>query len=1204
MSEVGIENEKHVLLIEDNTPDADLIIEYLEDAEESFSVSHHQDLSSALEELESRDFHVILSDLGLPDSAGLETYRQLNEKAPHLPIILLTGLDDSAVASAALREGVQDYINKGEFDGQVLMRAIRYAMERKEASLRMQAQSEELEQVNRELKAFTSYAAHELKSPVSVLTGMLEMLEDELGEDANKTVRHLLERSVANVKKMGSMIQDILSYSRARQDELESHNVNISSLAAVVVDELKTLNKEYGVKFEITQGLSCKGDPRYLNNLVSNLIRNAWKYSRNSPNPKVFFGAEEHEKGLVFYVSDNGIGLPEQEVGKLFQPFARLSNATNIEGTGMGLPLARRIVERHGGSIWAKNSKEGGSVFFFTIGWKPDSPLIESGLRQEDPEDPNATNNTRVQRIRFSLSSRERQGDMSPDALRWLQPVLESLPGILVILNREGKILLANQNLSRRYGKDLAEVVGMNAYDLISRELMDERMKRIEQVFKEGIRVEFQDVSKGRTLEHRVEPVFDSLGKVNACVAYAEDITDRRRQQRMSLESDERLWRTVSDAPIPMLVHAEDGEIITLSEALLESTGFSRQELKYYKDWLSKACPDRESESLGVFSRLRQPGDRVNEGLFVIHTKLSSPKKWDVSTSMIGNLPDGRRLAVTIASDVTELTAATRTAQNQNRLLEGINTILMESYKFRTDQQISQFCLKQAQMMTGAKYGFIGELNSSGTMDTTAMCDTVWSQCKVGGEGPANLVYGMTVRGVFSEVMDGRKTMLLEDPHSADFSLGIPEGHPKLKNFLGIPFWRGGRVTGMLALSDKEEPWAKEEVEQCERLAAVIAEVISRNRDDIRMRDSEEAYRMLFNNSTDGIVLADPKSRKLVRCNPEFSRTTGYSEMMIENMKVDDLHPEKDRAHVLEEFEKNAENPGRVVPELPIQRKDGSIFYADVATYETRIEGQSMLAGFFRDVTRRKEESEEMKELLSELQRSNRDLEQFAFAASHDLQEPLRSIASYAQLMNKKYQDHLDEKAKTWLGYLVEGAVRMQELVRGLLAYSRLTGESLRIEKVNLNEVLNDALTIVKPLIKNSGAVVKHDELPELFCNRSQITRLFENIISNAIKYRGEQAPTIIIEAEDSRDGKFLVIRIQDNGIGIQKPYREKVFDIFRRLHSRKDYAGTGLGLALCKKIVEHHDGEIRIIDNPDGSAGVTVDIRLSTRLKQREHNE
>ncbi|MDQ3072273.1 MAG: ATP-binding protein [Bacteroidota bacterium] len=231
------------------------------------------------------------------------------------------------------------------------------------------------------------------------------------------------------------------------------------------------------------------------------------------------------------------------------------------------------------------------------------------------------------------------------------------------------------------------------------------------------------------------------------------------------------------------------------------------------------------------------------------------------------------------------------------------------------------------------------------------------------------------------------------------------------------------------------------------------------------------------------------------------------------------------------------------------------------------------------NVTEMKRAEQEIKDKNKELERSNADLETFAFVASHDLKEPLRMVSNYTQLLARKYENRLDEQAQQYIGYASEGVHRMQLLINDLLEYSRIGKSEMPVETVDFNELAAEIKMNLETTIKDSGATIIYDDLPSLIGFRSQLSRLLQNLIENAIKFRGNKPPVVKLSAMEKEN--VWQFSVKDNGIGISPEYKEKVFVIFQRLHERTRYPGTGIGLSVCKKIVELHGGTIWLESEP-----------------------
>jgi signal transduction histidine kinase len=224
-----------------------------------------------------------------------------------------------------------------------------------------------------------------------------------------------------------------------------------------------------------------------------------------------------------------------------------------------------------------------------------------------------------------------------------------------------------------------------------------------------------------------------------------------------------------------------------------------------------------------------------------------------------------------------------------------------------------------------------------------------------------------------------------------------------------------------------------------------------------------------------------------------------------------------------------------------------------------------------------------VEERTADLAASNRDLQQFAYVASHDLQEPLRMVASYVQLLERRYSGRLDEEADKFIRYAVDGAVRMQRLINDLLAYSRITTQERKSGPVDCECILQETLLNLQPAIQESRAIVSHDPLPTVQADGVQLTQLFQNLIGNAIKYRGADDPRVHLSVR--RNGAEWRFCVRDNGVGIDPQFAERIFVIFQRLHSEKTHPGTGIGLAVCKRIVERHGGRIWVESEPGQGA-------------------
>ncbi|MCI0497899.1 MAG: ATP-binding protein, partial [Thermoplasmata archaeon] len=362
-------------------------------------------------------------------------------------------------------------------------------------------------------------------------------------------------------------------------------------------------------------------------------------------------------------------------------------------------------------------------------------------------------------------------------------------------------------------------------------------------------------------------------------------------------------------------------------------------------------------------------------------------------------------------------------------------------------------------------------------------------------------------------------------------------------------------------------------------------------RAEAALRQSEANYLTLIEQSHYGVYIHSTGGFEFV--NQRVLEITGYSEEELLGMDMSALlHPE-DRELVMQ----IAGERSRGIPSQPtfgarVVRKDGKARYCEFSVASIPHGEGSAELGSIRDVTLRRQIEEDLKEHAKALERSNKELEQFAYVASHDLQEPLRMVASYVQLLEKRYKGRLDKDADEFIEFAVDGAKRMQVLINDLLQYSRVNTRGKEFQPTELEDVMVKTVANLKIAIEEAGATVTHDALPRVSGDAGQLLQVMQNLVGNAIKFRGKAPPVIHISA--TRRERDHLVSVRDNGIGIDMQYKERIFVIFQRLHKRDEYPGTGIGLAVCKRIVERHGGEIWVESRPGEGATFyfTIPIR------------
>jgi PAS domain S-box-containing protein len=351
---------------------------------------------------------------------------------------------------------------------------------------------------------------------------------------------------------------------------------------------------------------------------------------------------------------------------------------------------------------------------------------------------------------------------------------------------------------------------------------------------------------------------------------------------------------------------------------------------------------------------------------------------------------------------------------------------------------------------------------------------------------------------------------------------------------------------------------------------------------------SQETFQLLLEGAPDAIILCD-SSGTVQFANDQTKLLFGYDSEELIGKSIDLLVPSSAR----EDHHKMRDSYGKAPRKRPMglglnlsaQRKDGSLLPVEISLSPVTISNDKCVLAIVRDVTELRQLTRDLKINIEELRRSNEELEQFAYVASHDLQEPLRMVSGYTQLLLKRYANKLDDDAKEFIDFAVDGAKRMQNLINDLLSYSRVHSRKQPATEVDLNIVLQQVQKNLITAITESNARIISPQMPVILADPVLMTQLFQNIIANAIKFRKpDTVPEINITVTQD-DERMWTFAVRDNGIGIRQEYADRIFAVFQRLHTRDAYPGTGIGLAICKKIVEKYQGKIWVHSEPENGS-------------------
>jgi PAS domain S-box-containing protein len=391
-------------------------------------------------------------------------------------------------------------------------------------------------------------------------------------------------------------------------------------------------------------------------------------------------------------------------------------------------------------------------------------------------------------------------------------------------------------------------------------------------------------------------------------------------------------------------------------------------------------------------------------------------------------------------------------------------------------------------------------------------------------------------------------------------------------------------------------------------------------------KESEARYRGLLEAAPDAMVVVN-QAGEIVLLNVQAEKQFGYRRDELVGQKVKNIIPEGFAERLIADGNRSAaealaQQIGTGI-ELSGRRKDGSDFPIEIMLSPLESAEGILVTAAIRNISARKKSErvttqlenkatyfqgahdelelrveERTKELAvanQVLEQSNLELTQFAYVASHDLQSPLRSISGFVQLLKLEYADKLDEQAQDWIRRTVQATVRMETLIRDLLSYSSVDARSRPFAQIPFLDIVNDALILLESSIHDSGAQVTWDSLPDIMGDRSQLVQLMQNLIGNGLTYRGDKPPHIHISAE--RSGNEWIFSVRDNGIGVDPKYSEQIFEIFKRLHDQKDYPGTGIGLAVCRRVVNRHGGKIWV--KSESGQGSTFQFSIPERTEQ-----
>ncbi|HET9332012.1 MAG TPA: PAS domain S-box protein [Gemmatimonadota bacterium] len=691
-----------------------------------------------------------------------------------------------------------------------------------------------------------------------------------------------------------------------------------------------------------------------------------------------------------------------------------------------------------------------------------------------------------------------------------------------------------------------------------------------------------------RLLHARGRVVRDADGRVTRMLGTGQDVTDTVRAQR-ALRQSEESYRQLAENVGEMIVRfSPEGRVTYASQATRTILGYEPDEVlgREGADFLHPEDLARVAEA----HRGLLHGEDSSPMLCRLMRRDGLPVWVETTTRAIR---DGDTVAaiVTVSRDVTESVSAAR----NTRLLQRVAVLANESESVRDAMQTAlELVCWHAGWPVGHVY--MPSEDASGELTPTDIWHLDDPALHERFRAVTRSIVLLSGQGLPGRVLESGKAEWVRDiradPGFIRATLARDLG---VCSALAFPVHAADETIAVLEFfaTEPQEPDA-EMIELMEGVGSQLGEVLRRKRVENALKASEEKFRALAETATDAIVTID-ESDRIIQCNESLERIFGYPCEEMIGTSITELMPEQPGVPG-SGFRRLLEwvTAGGQAVETVGRRKNGELFPIEVSLSEWKTHEGTFITGILRDITARRRAEEALEEKVKELARSNAELALFTYIASHDLREPLRTVGSNLQLLRRHLGEELDTDARTQFDFALGGVRRMQALIDDLLLYSRVGTEGKAFADVDSREVADEAVQALTAAIQEAGVEVRVGGLPVVRADRTQLVQLFQNLISNAVKFRTDDSPRVEVVAE--RGVGEWIFTVRDNGIGIDARYADHVFTIFQRLHSQEEYPGTGIGLAVCRKIVERHGGRIWVESGRGGGSAFRFTIPARRR--------
>jgi PAS domain S-box-containing protein len=722
--------------------------------------------------------------------------------------------------------------------------------------------------------------------------------------------------------------------------------------------------------------------------------------------------------------------------------------------------------------------------------------------------------------------------------------LMEAAPDAMVVVNQAGEIVLLNVQAEKRFGYRRDELLGQKVTNIIP-EGFAERL--IADDLRSSEDAEAQQIGTGIELNARrkdgsefpIEIMLSPLQSPEGTLVTAaiRDISVRKNAEKVLAQMEGKYRGLLEAAPDAMVVVNQGGEIVLLNLQAEKQFGYHRDELLGQR--VTNIIPEGFAERLAS-DDLRSAEDALAQEI-------------GTGIELTGRRKDRSQFPIEImlsplqSPEGTLVTAAVRDI----------------SVRKNAERVLAQMEGKYRGLLEAAPDAMV-VVNQGGEivlLNLQAEKQFGYHRDELLGQRVTNII----PEG-FAERLASDDLRSEEDALAQEIGTGIElTGRRKDRSEFPIEL--------MLSPLDSTEGTL---------VTAAIRDITVRKNADKHLAQMEGRYRGLLEAAPDPMVVVN-QGGEIVLLNLQAEKQFGYRRNELLGQRVTNIIPAGFAERLIADGLRSAEDAlaqqiGTGI-ELSGRRKDRTEFPIELMLSPLGGAEGILVTAAIRNISVRKTAEAHLLQKMEELNRSNEELGQFAYIASHDLQEPLRMVASYTQLLSRRYKGRLDADADEFIAFAVDGASRMQRLIQDLLAFSRVGTKGKELRKTSSETALKTALANLRGAIEESGALVTHDPLPDVMADEMQLIQLFQNLVGNAIKYQNPGIPRIHVGAVNGGDQyKFSV---QDNGLGIDPQYYERIFGMFQRLHKREEFAGTGIGLAICKKIVERHGGQISVESQP-----------------------